>query len=233
MATFLTDAVFGPVDREGGRGEFSPVRLRSLSNPLTMTAQGYIVTGPVELLPSYEAFIGVSQAIMVQYVKFAWTATETIFHLSNARLPRDLRLGPFIGTRRSLQPFSISRLARAYNDSLQAPTLLEHDCSLHQLGELHHLSGLQGSPQLFGSARRNLLPSGYWYLEALLHRTEAPVDAALAGTDAGVALEVIATVTLLLKIPPEFRVKTLNVTDLVVLYTLKVMGRKKERGIQS
>ena len=59
------------------------------------------------------------------------------------------------------------------------------------------------------------------------------MDVALAGTDAGVTLEIIVTVILLLKIPPELRAKALSVTDPVVLCALKVTGRKEERDIRS
>ena len=99
--------------------------------------QGYIVTGQVVLLPPYEALIGISQVIMAQYAKFTWTATETV------SISRTLE---YLGTSaraRLSEPVVhcscslISRLARACTHSFQTLTLLEHDCSLHQLEESH------------------------------------------------------------------------------------------------
>ena len=48
--------------------------------------QGYMMTGRIAPFPSYEAFIGIAQTMMVRHAKFVKTASETNLRSLNASL---------------------------------------------------------------------------------------------------------------------------------------------------
>ena len=191
--------------------------------------QGYTLTGRTALFPSYEAFIGIAQTMMVQYAKFVKMAKETNFRLPNASLNY---LETSTWTRQEHNGFShqnpsfIGAVLNLKADAARVYLPPDANCFLstiaHCLNSENYVNLMVGSKQ----------PTAVWLSpeEAEIHcRAGASVwrffstdegirpDVVLVGIGTEVTFEVIVAAVLLRKIAPELRVRVVNVTDLMVL----------------
>jgi xylulose-5-phosphate/fructose-6-phosphate phosphoketolase len=191
--------------------------------------QGYTLTGRTALFPSYEAFIGIAQTMMVQYSKFVKMAKETNFRAPNASLNY---LVTSTWTRQEHNGFShqnpgfITAVLNLKAETARVYLPPDANCFLstiaHCLGSKNYVNLMVGSKQ----------PTAVWLSpeEAGIHcRAGAGVwrfcstdeglrpDVVLVGIGTEVTFEVIAAAALLRELAPELRVRVVNVTDLMIL----------------
>ena len=191
--------------------------------------QGYTMTGRTALFPSYEAFIGIAQTMMVQYAKFVKMAKETNFRFPNASLNY---LETSTWTRQEHNGFShqnpsfIGAVLNLKADAARVYLPPDANCFLstiaHCINSKDYINLMVGSKQ----------PTAVWLSadEADIHcRAGASVwrfcstdeglspDVVLVGIGTEVTFEVIAAAALLRKLAPELRVRVVNVTDLMIL----------------
>ncbi|KAF9649474.1 D-xylulose 5-phosphate/D-fructose 6-phosphate phosphoketolase [Thelephora ganbajun] len=191
--------------------------------------QGYTMTGRTALFPSYEAFIGIAQTMMVQYAKFVKMAKETNFRAPNASLNY---LETSTWTRQEHNGFShqnpsfIGAVLNLKADAARVYLPPDANCFLstiaHCINSKNYVNLMVGSKQ----------PTAVWLSpeEADIHcRAGASVwrfcstdeglrpDVVLVGIGTEVTFEVIAAAALLRTLAPELRVRVVNVTDLMVL----------------
>ena len=187
------------------------------------------MTGRTALFPSYEAFIGIAQTMMVQYSKFVKMAKETNFRSPNASLNY---LETSTWARQEHNGFShqnpsfIGAVLNLKADAARVYLPPDANCFLstiaHCINSKNYVNLMVGSKQ----------PTAVWLSpeEAEIHcRAGASVwrfcstdeglrpDVVLVGIGTEVTFEVIAAAALLRKIAPELRVRVVNVTDLMVL----------------
>ena len=207
-------------------GEFE--YLHGLMRPLLGMLQGYTMTGRTALFPSYEAFIGIAQTMMVQYAKFVKMAKETGFRAPNASLNY---LETSTWTRQEHNGFShqnpsfIGAVLNLKADAARVYLPPDANCFLSTIA--HCINSKSYVNLMVGSKH----PTAVWLSaeEAEVHcRAGASVwrfcstdeglrpDVVLVGIGAEVTFEVIATAALLRKLAPELRVRVVNVTDLMV-----------------
>ncbi|CCX30442.1 phosphoketolase [Pyronema domesticum] len=191
--------------------------------------QGYTLTGRTALFPSYESFLGIVHTMMVQYSKFVKLAKEVPWRNQNASInyletstwARQEHNGfshqnpSFIGAVLNLKP----EMARVY---------LPPDANCF-LATMHHCLESKDYTNLMVGSKQ---PTPVWLSkdEALDHcRKGASVwkfastdngeepDVVLVGIGTEVTFEVVAAAALLRKLAPNFRVRVVNVTDLMIL----------------
>ena len=191
--------------------------------------QGYTLTGRTALFPSYEAFLGIVHSMMVQYAKFGKMARETgwrkpigsINYLETSTWTRQEHNGyshqnpSFIGAVLNLKPTA----ARVYLPP-DANTFLS--TISHCLQSKDYVNLMVGSKQpsaIFLSAeeadKHCQAGASVWKFAS----TEAGLDpdVVIVGIGSELTFEVVAAADILKRKVPELRVRTVNVTDLMVL----------------
>ncbi|KAH7884704.1 XFP N-terminal domain-containing protein [Phlebopus sp. FC_14] len=191
--------------------------------------QGYTITGRTALFPSYEAFLGIVQTMMVQYSKFTKMAHETnwrqdvgsINYLETSTWTRQEHNGfshqnpSFIGAVLNLKP----RLARVYLPP-------DANCFLstvaHCLRAKNYINLMVGSKQPTTvwlspeeADRHCVAGASVWKFASVDDGVDP--DVVLVGIGTEVTFEVIAAAALLRKLVPALRVRVVNVTDLMIL----------------
>ncbi|KAJ7733403.1 phosphoketolase [Mycena maculata] len=191
--------------------------------------QGYTLTGRTGLFPSYEAFLGIVQTMMVQYSKFTKMAAETpwrqpcgsLNYLETSTWTRQEHNGfshqnpAFIGAVLNLK----SRVARVYLPP-------DANCFLstmaHCLRAKDYVNLMVGSKQPTPvwlspeDADKHCVAGASVWKFASVDDGVNP-DVVLVGIGVEVTFEVIAAAALLRKQVPELRVRVVNVTDLMIL----------------
>ncbi|KAJ7352395.1 phosphoketolase [Mycena albidolilacea] len=191
--------------------------------------QGYTLTGRTGLFPSYEAFLGIVQTMMVQYSKFTKIASEIPWHqpcgslnyLETSTWARQEHNGfshqnpAFIGAVLNLKPAT----ARVYLPP-------DSNCFLstmaHCLRAKNYVNLMVGSKQPTPvwlspeEADKHCIAGASVWKFASVDDGVNP-DVVLVGIGVEVTFEVIAAAALLRKHVPELRVRVVNVTDLMIL----------------
>ncbi|KAK7032816.1 putative phosphoketolase [Favolaschia claudopus] len=191
--------------------------------------QGYTLTGRTGLFPSYEAFLGIVQTMMVQYSKFTKMAGEipwrepcgSLNYLETSTWTRQEHNGfshqnpAFIGAVLNLKPAS----ARVYLPP-DANTFLS--TMAHCLRAKNYVNLMVGSKQPTPvwlspeEADKHCIAGASVWKFASVDDGVNP-DVVLVGIGVEVTFEVIAAAALLRKHVPELRVRVVNVTDLMIL----------------
>ncbi|KAJ7086142.1 phosphoketolase [Mycena belliarum] len=193
--------------------------------------QGYTLTGRTGLFPSYEAFLGIVQTMMVQYSKFTKMAAEnpwrepcgSLNYLETSTWARQEHNGfshqnpAFIGAVLNLK----ATLARVYLPP-------DANCFLstmsHCLRAKNYVNLMVGSKQPTPvwlspeDADKHCIAGASVWKFASVDDGVNP-DVVLVGIGVEVTFEVIAAAALLRKHVPELRVRVVNVTDLMILST--------------
>ncbi|EAU85668.1 phosphoketolase [Coprinopsis cinerea okayama7 len=191
--------------------------------------QGYTLTGRTGLFPSYEAFLGIIQTMMVQYSKFIKMGSETkwrqphgsLNYIETSTWARQEHNGfshqnpAFIGAVLNLKP----KFARVYLPP-------DANCFLstvaHCLRAKNYVNLMVGSKQPTPvwlsreEADRHCIAGASIWKFASVDEGLDP-DVVLVGIGVEVTFEVIAAAALLRKHVPELRVRVVNVTDLMIL----------------
>jgi xylulose-5-phosphate/fructose-6-phosphate phosphoketolase len=191
--------------------------------------QGYTLTGRTGLFPSYEAFLGIVQTMMVQYSKFVKMASETqwrqdvgsLNYLETSTWARQEHNGfshqnpSFIGAVLNLK----AHVARVYLPP-------DANCFLstvaHCLRAKNYINLMVGSKQPTPvwlspeEADRHCVAGASVWKFASVDEGKSP-DVVLVGIGVEVTFEVIAAAALLRKLAPSLRVRVVNVTDLMIL----------------
>lgn len=193
--------------------------------------QGYTLTGRTALFPSYEAFLSIVHSMMVQYAKFAKVAQETtwrkpigsINYLETSTWTRQEHNGyshqnpSFIGAVLNLKPTA----ARVYLPP-DANTFLS--TIAHCFKSTDYVNLMVGSKQpsaVFLSPKQasNHCRAGVSIWDFASTDKGLNPDVVIVGIGAELTFEVVAAADLLRQKAPDLRVRTLNVTDLMVLGT--------------
>lgn len=191
--------------------------------------QGYTLTGRTALFPSYEAFMGIVHTMMMQYAKFGKMARETawrqpvgsINYLETSTWTRQEHNGfshqnpSFIGAVLNLKPTA----ARVYFPP-DANTFLS--TVAHCLQSKNYVNLMVGSKQpsavfLTPEQAENHCRAGLSVWKFASTDDGLDPDVVLVGIGTELTFEVIAAADLLKQKVPELRVRTINVTDLMVL----------------
>jgi len=191
--------------------------------------QGYTLTGRTGLFPSYEAFLGIIQTMMVQYSKFVKMASETkwrqdvgsLNYLETSTWARQEHNGfshqnpSFIGAVLNLK----AHVARVYLPP-------DANCFLstvaHCLRAKNYINLMVGSKQPTPvwlspeEANRHCVAGASIWKFASVDEGESP-DVVLVGIGVEVTFEVIAAAALLRSLQKNLRVRVVNVTDLMIL----------------
>ncbi|KAJ7510452.1 phosphoketolase [Mycena galericulata] len=181
--------------------------------------QGYTITGRTGLFPSYEAFLGIIQTMMVQYSKFTKMSAEipwrqpngSLNYLETSTWARQEHNGfshqnpAFIGAVLNLK----ATLARVYLPP-------DANCFLstmsHCLRAKNYVNLMVGSKQ---PTPHCIAGASVWEFASVENGVNP--DVVLVGIGVEVTFEVIAAAALLRKHVPELRVRVVNVTDLMIL----------------
>ncbi|KAJ7671559.1 phosphoketolase [Mycena polygramma] len=191
--------------------------------------QGYTLTGRTGLFPSYEAFLGIVQTMMVQYSKFTKMSGEfswrqpcgSLNYLETSTWARQEHNGfshqnpAFIGAVLNLK----AATARVYLPP-------DANCFLstmaHCLRAKNYVNLMVGSKQPTPvwlspeDADKHCIAGASVWKFASVDDGVNP-DVVLVGIGVEVTFEVIAAAALLRKHVPELRVRVVNVTDLMIL----------------
>ncbi|KAJ7650731.1 phosphoketolase [Roridomyces roridus] len=191
--------------------------------------QGYTLTGRTGLFPSYEAFLGIIQTMMVQYSKFAKMGAETSWrqpcgslnYLETSTWARQEHNGfshqnpAFIGAVLHLK----ASMARVYLPP-------DANCFLstmsHCLRAENYINLMVGSKQPTPvwlspeDADKHCIAGASVWKFASVEEGVNP-DVVLVGIGVEVTFEVIAAAALLRKHVPELRLRVINVADLMIL----------------
>ena len=191
--------------------------------------QGYTLTGRTALFPSYEAFIGIAQTMMVQYSKFVKMAKETNFRAPNASLNY---LVTSTWTRQEHNGFShqnpgfIGAVLNLKADAARVYLPPDANCFLstiaHCLNSKDYVNLMVGSKQptpiwLSSEEAENHCRAGASVWRFCSTDEGLRPDAVLVGIGTEVTFEVVAAAALLRKLVPDLRVRVVNVTDLMIL----------------
>ncbi|KAJ7454731.1 phosphoketolase [Mycena latifolia] len=193
--------------------------------------QGYTLTGRTGLFPSYEAFLGIVQTMMVQYSKFTKMGAErpwrqpggSLNYLETSTWARQEHNGfshqnpAFIGAVLNLKP----KQARAYLPP-------DANCFLstmsHCLRAKNYVNLMVGSKQPTpvwlspeDADKHCIAGASVWKFASVDDGVDP--DVVLVGIGVEVTFEVIAAAAFLRKHVPELRVRVVNVTDLMILST--------------
>ncbi|KAI0321766.1 XFP N-terminal domain-containing protein [Amylostereum chailletii] len=170
--------------------------------------QGYTLTGRTGLFPSYEAFLGIIQTMMVQYSKFVKMSRETGNGFSHQN-------PAFIGSVLNLK----ADVARVYLPP-------DANCFLstlaHCMRAKNYVNLMVGSKQPTPvwlspeEADKHCIAGASIWKFASVDEGVCP-DVVLVGIGVEVTFEVIAAAALLRKHAPALRVRVVNVTDLMIL----------------
>ncbi|KAF7327423.1 putative phosphoketolase [Mycena kentingensis (nom. inval.)] len=191
--------------------------------------QGYTLTGRTGLLPSYEAFLGIVQTMMVQYSKFVKMSVDSpwrqpcgsLNYLETSTWARQDHNGfshqqpGFIGSVLNLK----AAQARVYLPP-------DANCFLstmaHCLRSKNYVNLMVGSKQptpVWLSAedadKHCIAGASVWKFASTDDGVDP--DVVLVGIGVEVTFEVIAAAALLRKLAPALRVRVVNVTDLMIL----------------
>ncbi|KAJ2918436.1 hypothetical protein MD484_g1925, partial [Candolleomyces efflorescens] len=191
--------------------------------------QGYTLTGRTGLFPSYEAFLGIVQTMMVQYSKFVKMGSETkwrqpcgsLNYIETSTWTRQEHNGfshqnpAFIGAVLNLKP----KFARVYLPP-------DANCFLstvsHCLKANNYVNLMVGSKQptpvwlsAEEAAKHCIAGASVWKFASVEEGVNP--DVVLVGIGVEVTFEVIAAAALLRKLVPELRVRVVNITDLMIL----------------
>ncbi|TFK27778.1 phosphoketolase [Coprinopsis marcescibilis] len=191
--------------------------------------QGYTLTGRTGLFPSYEAFLGIIQTMMVQYSKFVKMGSETkwrkpigsLNYIETSTWTRQEHNGfshqnpAFIGAVLNLKP----KFARVYLPP-------DANCFLstvsHCLRAKNYINLMVGSKQPTpvwlspDEADRHCIAGASVWKFASVDEGINP-DVVLVGIGVEITFEVVAAAAWLRKHLPELRVRVVNVTDLMIL----------------
>lgn len=192
--------------------------------------QGYTLTGRVGVFPSYESFLGIVHTMVVQYAKFAKISREiewradipSINYIETSTWARQEHNGfshqnpSFIGAILNLKATS----ARVY---LPPDANCFLDTIHHCLQSRNYVNLVVGSKQptpvylsVEEAAEHCKNGAGIWEF-ASTFGGEDP-DVVLVGIGVELTFEVIKAVELLKDLSPELRVRTVNITDLMVVH---------------
>ena len=193
--------------------------------------QGYTLTGRTALFPSYEAFLTIVHSMMVQYAKFGKMAQETtwrqpigsINYLETSTWTRQEHNGyshqnpSFIGAVLNLKPTA----ARVYLPP-DANTFLS--TISHCFQSKNYVNLMVGSKQpsavfLTPEQAENHCRAGLSVWKFASTDEGLDPDVVIVGIGTELTFEVIAAADLLRQKVPELRIRTVNVTDLMVLGT--------------
>ncbi|KAJ7672138.1 phosphoketolase [Mycena polygramma] len=191
--------------------------------------QGYTLTGRTGLFPSYEAFLGIVQTMMVQYSKFTKMSGEfpwrqpcgSLNYLETSTWARQEHNGfshqnpAFIGAVLNLK----AAMARVYLPP-------DANCFLstmaHCLRAKDYVNLMVGSKQPTpvwlspeDADRHCIAGASVWNFASVDEGVDP--DVVLVGIGVEVTFEVIAAAALLRKHVPALRVRVVNVTDLMIL----------------
>ena len=194
--------------------------------------QGYTLTGRTALFPSYESFLGIVHTMMVQYSKFNKIARETEWHgdissinyIETSTWARQEHNGfshqnpSFIGAVLNLKP----EAARVYLPPDSNCFLSTIDHCLKSTNYVNLMIGAKQPTFVYLSAdeaaehcRRG---ASVWNFASYEEEGTDP-DVVLVGIGVEVTFEVIKAIEILRELLPKLRVRTVNVTDLMVLAT--------------
>lgn len=191
--------------------------------------QGYLLTGRHGLFPSYESFLPIVTSMMDQFAKFLKMSGEFVWrqpvpslnYLETSTLWRQEHNGFS-----HQSPGFINSLLNKKGDIMRIYLPPDANCLLstidHCLGGVDHVNLV--------IANKNPLPCWLTLDEAIAHCRAGASIWPWASTDGGVepdvvlvgigdvmTLEVLAAVDILRREVPELRVRTVNVTDLLIL----------------
>ncbi|KAI0694589.1 XFP N-terminal domain-containing protein [Cytidiella melzeri] len=193
--------------------------------------QGYTLTGRTGLFPSYEAFMGIIHTMMVQYSKFVKMAHETTWrhpcgslnYLETSTWARQEHNGfshqnpSFIGAILNLKP----QYARVYLPP-------DANCFLstmaHCLRAKDYVNLMVGSKQPTPvwlspeEADKHCIAGASIWKFASTDEGKDP-DVVIVGIGVEVTFEVVAAAALLKKLLPALRMRVVNVTDLMILFS--------------
>lgn len=194
--------------------------------------QGYTLTGRTALFPSYESFLGIVHTMMVQYSKFSKIARETTWHgdissinyIETSTWARQEHNGfshqnpSFIGAVLNLKP----EAARVYLPP-------DSNCFLstahHCLQSKNYVNLMIGAKQptfvylsADEAAEHCRKGASVWNFASYEEEGTDP-DVVLVGIGVEVTFEVVKAVELLRELLPNLHLRTVNVTDLMVLAT--------------
>ena len=193
--------------------------------------QGYTLTGRTALFPSYEAFLTIVHSMMVQYAKFGKMAQETtwrqpigsINYLETSTWTRQEHNGyshqnpSFIGAVLNLKPTA----ARVYlpPDSNTFLSTISHCFQSKNYVNLMVGSKQPSAVFLTPEQAENHCRAGLSVWKFASTDEGLNPDVVVVGIGSELTFEVIAAADLLRQKVPELRVRTINVTDLMVLGT--------------
>ncbi|KAJ9617308.1 hypothetical protein H2200_001029 [Cladophialophora chaetospira] len=191
--------------------------------------QGYTLTGRTALFPSYEAFLGIIDTMMIQYAKFGKMSREaswrgdisSINYVETSTWTRQEHNGyshqnpGFIGAVLNLKPTA----ARVYLPP-DANTFLS--TVAHCLQSKNYVNLMVGSKQpsavfLSADEAENHCRAGASVWKFASTDDGLNPDVVLVGIGAELTFEVIAAADILKTEMPELRVRVVNVTDLMIL----------------
>ncbi|EXJ60635.1 hypothetical protein A1O7_04788 [Cladophialophora yegresii CBS 114405] len=191
--------------------------------------QGYTLTGRTALFPSYEAFLGIIDTMMIQYAKFGKMSRESgwrsdissINYLETSTWTRQEHNGyshqnpGFIGAVLNLKP----NAARVYLPP-DANTFLS--TMAHCLQSKNYVNLMVGSKQpsavfLSADEAENHCRAGASVWKFASTADGLNPDIVLVGIGAELTFEVIAAADILRSEIPDLRVRVVNVTDLMIL----------------
>lgn len=192
--------------------------------------QGYTLTGRVGVFPSYESFLGIVHTMVVQYAKFAKISREiewrsdipSINYIETSTWARQEHNGfshqnpSFIGAILNLK----ATAARVYLPP-------DANCFLstihHCLQSRNYVNLVVGSKQptpVYLSTEEAAVHckngAGIWRFASTFNGEEP--DVVLVGIGVELTFEVVKAVELLKNLAPALRVRTVNVSDLMVVH---------------
>jgi len=191
--------------------------------------QGYVLTGRVGLLPSYETFLGIITTMMIQYAKFLKMGKDTIWrmpigsvnYVETSTLWRQEHNGFS-----HQNPMFINNVLNMKSSIVRVYLPPDANCFLSTLD--HCLQAKNYINLMIGSKH----PTPVWLTPEEAHdhcvagasvwkfcSTDGGLDpdVVLVGCGTEVTFEVIAAASLLKRELPQLRVRVVNVTDLMVL----------------
>ena len=191
--------------------------------------QGYLLTGRHGVFPCYEAFVGIVDTMMNQYAKFLKTSLETPWRKPVSALNYVLTSDAWRQEHNGYShqgPGFINNLLTKKGHTIRAYLPPDANCLLvtmaHCLGTTDRVNlvvaGKQPMPQwlTLAEAREHCRVGASVWRWASTHDGEAP-DIVLVGCGDSVTLELMAAAQLLREQAPEWRVRVVNVTNLLAL----------------
>ncbi|KAK7742375.1 hypothetical protein SLS53_004520 [Cytospora paraplurivora] len=192
--------------------------------------QGYTLTGRVGVFPSYESFLGIVHTMLVQYSKFAKISREIEWR---SDIPSFNYIETSTWTRQEHNGFSHqnpSFIGAILNLKAAAARVYlppDANCFLstvhHCLKSKNYVNLVVGSKQptpvylsVEEAAEHCKNGGGIWKFASTFDGEDP--DVVLVGIGVELTFEVIKAVELLKTLAPRLRVRTVNVTDLMILH---------------